>query len=228
MPKMGDNALLKMVPFLQAMGERQPRLRRHRTPARAAGRARPPLDGDPAAALDALRERDPMLADARRADARRDARADAHLRLGEDQRHPVARDARASTAARRRGCEEDEVRARIQDVLGANGYELEFTEKVVGNSSPPDSPLMDALRGWVAREDPSARVVPTMLPAFTDSRTFRAAFPECVAYGFFPQRADDLYETSPLVHSRDERIATADLGFAARCYRDVTKELLDD
>jgi hypothetical protein len=29
------------------------------------------------------------------------------------------------------------------------------------------------------------------------------------------------------VHSRDERIATADLGFAARCYRDVTKELLD-
>jgi hypothetical protein len=28
------------------------------------------------------------------------------------------------------------------------------------------------------------------------------------------------------VHSRDERIATADLGFAARCYHDVTKELL--
>ena len=26
----------------------------------------------------------------------------------------------------------------------------------------------------------------------------------------------------------DERIATADLGFAARCYRDVTKELLSD
>ena len=24
MPKMGENALLKMVPFLQAMGERQP------------------------------------------------------------------------------------------------------------------------------------------------------------------------------------------------------------
>ena len=35
-----------------------------------------------------------------------------------------------------------------------------------------------------------------------------------------------LYETSPLVHSRDERIATADLGFAARCYRDVAQELL--
>ena len=37
--------------------------------------------------------------------------------------------------------------------------------------------------------------MPTMLPAFTDSRTFRAAFPECVAYGFFPQREMNLYET---------------------------------
>jgi acetylornithine deacetylase/succinyl-diaminopimelate desuccinylase-like protein len=124
------------------------------------------------------------------------------------------------------GMDEDEVRARVQAVLGTDGYELEFTEKVVGNASPPESPLMDALRGWIAREDPGARVVPTMLPAFTDSRTFRAAFPECVAYGFFPQRAMTLYETWPLVHSRDERIATADLGFAARCFRDVTKELL--
>ena len=118
------------------------------------------------------------------------------------------------------------MRARIHEVLGADGYELEFSEKVVGNASPPDSPLMDAMRGWVAREDPEARVVPTMLPAFTDSRTFRDAFPDCVAYGFFPQREMTLYETAPLVHSRDERIATADLGFAARCYRDVTKELL--
>ena len=78
----------------------------------------------------------------------------------------------------------------------------------------------------VVPPDSLSLIVPTMLPAFTDSRTFRAAFPECVAYGFFPQREMNLYETSPLVHSRDERIATADLGFAARCYRDVAKELL--
>jgi acetylornithine deacetylase/succinyl-diaminopimelate desuccinylase-like protein len=85
---------------------------------------------------------------------------------------------------------------------------------------------MDALRGWIAREDPGARVVPTMLPAFTDSRTFREAFPECIAYGFFPQREMNLFEIWQLVHANDERIATADLGFAARCYRDITKELL--
>jgi len=68
--------------------------------------------------------------------------------------------------------------------------------------------------------------VPTMLPAFTDSRTWRATFPECTAYGFFPQRAMTLHEMWPLVHGKDERIHTSDLGFAARAYHDITKELL--
>jgi acetylornithine deacetylase/succinyl-diaminopimelate desuccinylase-like protein len=125
------------------------------------------------------------------------------------------------------GMGEEQVLRRIHEVLaGHDGYTIEFLEQKVGNASPADTPLMDALRGWIAREDPQARVVPTMLPAFTDSRTFRAAFPDCVAYGFFPQRAMTLHETWPLVHSRDERIAVADLGYAARCYRDVTRELL--
>ncbi len=224
-PKMGVNALLKMVPFLQAMGERQPAYDITETPRAMLAELGLPLDGDPAPVLDALRERDPILAvlvepmlgvtlaPTRIFASEKINVIPSRARLAVDCRTPP-------------GMEEDEVRARIEDVLGPNGYELEFTEKVVGNSSPPDTPLMDALRSWIAREDPEARVVPTMLPAFTDSRTFRAAFPECVAYGFFPQREMNLYETSPLVHSRDERIATADLGFAARCYRDVTKELL--
>jgi acetylornithine deacetylase/succinyl-diaminopimelate desuccinylase-like protein len=225
-PKMGVNALLKMVPFLQAMGERQPTYDVTETPRALLAELGLPLDGDPAPVLAALRERDPILAvivepmlgvtlaPTRIFASEKINVIPSRARLAVDCRTPP-------------GMEEDEVRARIEDVLGTDGYELEFTERVVGNSSPPDSPLMDALRRWIAREDPEARVVPTMLPAFTDSRTFRAAFPECVAYGFFPQREMNLYESSPLVHSRDERIATADLGFAARCYRDVTKELLD-
>jgi acetylornithine deacetylase/succinyl-diaminopimelate desuccinylase-like protein len=224
-PKMGDNALLKMVPLLQAMGERQPPYDVTDTPRALLAELGLPLNGDPAGVLDALRERDPILAvivepmlgvtlaPTRISASEKINVIPSRARLEVDCRTPP-------------GMGEEQVRARIQDVLGTNGYELEFSEKVVGNSSPPDTPLMDALRGWIAREDPEARVVPTMLPAFTDSRTFRAAFPECVAYGFFPQREMNLYETSPLVHSRDERIATADLGFAARCYRDVAKELL--
>ena len=226
-PRMGENALLKMVPFLQAMGDRQPPYDITETPRALLAELGLPLDGDPAPVLAALRERDPVIAvlvEPMLGVTLAPTRIFASEKINViPSRTTLAVDCRTPP-----GMDEDEVRARIQAVLGTNGYALEFTEKVVGNSSPPQSPLMDALRGWVAREDPGARVVPTMLPAFTDSRTFRAAFPECVAYGFFPQRAMTLYETWPLVHSRDERIATADLGLAARCYRDVTKELLGD
>jgi acetylornithine deacetylase/succinyl-diaminopimelate desuccinylase-like protein len=224
-PKMGENALLKMVPFLQAMGDRQPPYDVTETPRALLGELGLPLDGDPGAVLDALRERDAVIAllvEPMLSVTLAPTRIFASEKINViPSRATLAVDCRTPP-----GMDEDEVRARVQAVLGTDGYELEFTERVVGNASPPESPLMDALRGWIAREDPGARVVPTMLPAFTDSRTFRAAFPECVAYGFFPQRAMTLYETWPLVHSRDERIATADLGFAARCYRDVTKELL--
>ena len=43
-------------------------------------------------------------------------------------------------------------------------------------------------------------------PAFTDSRHWRASFPDCIAYGFFPQRHQTLYDAWPLIHSDDERI----------------------
>ena len=85
---------------------------------------------------------------------------------------------------------------------------------------------MDAITHWLAVEDPEARIVPTMLPAYTDSRAFRDAFPECVAYGFFPQREMTLGEMWPLVHGKDERIKAADVGFAARAYKAIALELL--
>jgi acetylornithine deacetylase/succinyl-diaminopimelate desuccinylase-like protein len=224
-PKMGENALLKMVPFLQAMGDRQPAYDVTDTPRALLAELGLPLDGDPAPVLDALRERDPILAVI--VEPMLGVTLAPTRIFASDKINVIPSRARLAVDCRTPpGMEEDQVRRRIHEVLGGDGYTIDFSEKVVGNSSPPDTPLMDALRGWVAREDPGARVVPTMLPAFTDSRTFRAAFPECVAYGFFPQREMNLYETSPLVHSKNERIATADLGFAARCYRDVTKELL--
>ena len=67
-----------------------------------------------------------------------------------------------------------------------------------------------------------------MLPAFTDSRWFRDAFPDCVAYGFFPQRHQTLYESWPLMHGDDERIDVRDLGFAAACFADLRGGCSDD
>ena len=87
---------------------------------------------------------------------------------------------------------------------------------------------MDAITAWMEQHDPGANVVQTVLPGFTDSRTFRDAFPECVAYELFPQRHMTLYETAPLIHSADERIDVRDLGFAATFFRDIIKEMLGD
>ena len=85
---------------------------------------------------------------------------------------------------------------------------------------------MDAIERWVQANDPGAGVVPWILPGFSDSRWFRDAFPDCVAYGFFPQKHQTLLESMPLIHSANERIDVRDLGFAASCYRDLAVELL--
>ena len=98
----------------------------------------------------------------------------------------------------RGGLGEAEARARIEELLGSDGYRLEFSESVVGNRSPMESELMGAIGEWIAEHDPGAETVPTILPGFTDSRWFRVAFPECVAYGFFPQKHMTLHDCAPL------------------------------
>ena len=69
---------------------------------------------------------------------------------------------------------------------------------------------------------PAPQLLPLVLPGFTDSHWFRKAFPECVAYGFFPQRAMSFFETAPLIHAPDERIAIDDLELASRFYRELS------
>jgi acetylornithine deacetylase/succinyl-diaminopimelate desuccinylase-like protein len=217
-PKIGDNALLKLAPLLQRMAERQPELDITAAPQAL-------LDGLGVGGLDELREKDAILAMlvepmlgvtlaptmARASDKINVIPSRAELQV--DCRVPP-------------GLGREHAERRIHEILGGDGYTLEFTEQTIGNSSPIETPLMDAIRGWLGEHDPEARVVPTMLPGFTDSRTFRAAFPEVVAYGFFPQRHMTLYETAPLIHSADERIDVRDLAYATRFFRDVTTTLL--
>jgi acetylornithine deacetylase/succinyl-diaminopimelate desuccinylase-like protein len=224
-PKIGDNALLKMAPLLAAMDSRQPGYDLTDGPrALLEGLGLEP-NGDPAAALERLRARDaglallvePLLgvtlAPTKITASSKINVIPASAVLSVDCRIPP-------------GLGEERALARIHEVLGEDGYRLDFTEQVVGNQSPVASPLMDAITAWIGEHDPAAHVVPTVLPGFTDSRTFRDAFPECVAYGFFPMRHMTLFESSPLIHSADERIDVRDLGFAATFFRDITKEML--
>jgi len=121
----------------------------------------------------------------------------------------------------------EETMARVREALGdTDGVEVEFLEEVIGNSSPVESPLMDAIRDWIGDAQPEAEVVPVVLPAFTDSRWFRDAFPDCTAYGFFPLEHMTLYDAWPLIHGADERIDVRDLGFAARFFHELPRRLL--
>ena len=125
------------------------------------------------------------------------------------------------------GRDSEPARRRVAELLdGQDGLEVESFEEVVGNRSAREGPLMDAIRAWIAEEDPVGEAVPTVLPAFTDSRWWRAAFPDCVAYGFFPQRHQTGYETWPLMHSADERIDVRDLGVAAGFFATLPPRLL--
>jgi acetylornithine deacetylase/succinyl-diaminopimelate desuccinylase-like protein len=216
-PRMGDNALLKLAPLLERMAARQPGHDLTDGP-----RA---LLGGLGVTMEELHERDPQLAvlvEPMLGVTLTPTRASASEKINViPSRAELQVDCRVPP-----GLGEDVARRRIEEVLGRDGYRLEFSEQVVGNASPVESELMDALRGWMAAEDPQAEVLPTILPGFTDSRTFRDAFPECVAYGWFPQRHQTFYETWPLIHSADERIDVRDLEWATRCYADVTRRML--
>jgi len=223
-PRVGDNALLKTAPLLQAMADRQPGFDLTEGPL-ALLRELGFEHADGAQALEALRARDPILAmmvepmlgvtfaPTQSSGSEKLNVIPSRATIGVDCRTPP-------------GLGEDVVRGRIAEVLGPGGYDIEFTELVVGNGSPVDSPMMDVIRAWIAEQEPDARVVPVTLPAFTDSRTFRDAFPDCVAYGFFPMRHTSLYEMWPLIHAPDERIDVRDLGFAAAFYRHLAEELI--
>ncbi|HEV2786384.1 MAG TPA: M20/M25/M40 family metallo-hydrolase [Solirubrobacteraceae bacterium] len=227
-PKIGDNALLKMAPLLAAMGSRQPGYDLTEGPrALLAGLGLEVngAQGGVEAALERLRANDPSLA----------LLVEPMLGVtlaptriwGSEKINVIPATAELRVDCRvPPGLGAEHALARIREVLGEEGYRLEFTEQVVGNASPVDSRLMDAIAGWIRTNDPGARVVPTILPGFTDSRTFRDAFGDCVAYGFFPQRHMTLYETAPLIHAADERIDVRDLGFAATFFRDGCKEML--
>jgi acetylornithine deacetylase/succinyl-diaminopimelate desuccinylase-like protein len=223
-PALADNALLKLLPALQRLGD---------------GRAGYDVVDEPRAFLEAIGE-DPSdpegaLARMQATEPRMAALLEPALgatfaptliSAGEKINVIPARAEFAVDCRLPPGLGSEVAERRVHELIGdADGLEIEFTERVIGNRSPIDSPLMDAIREWVGEADPGAEAVPVVLPAFTDSRWFRAAFPGCVAYGFFPQRHQDLFASWPLMHSADERLDVRDVGFATRFFADLPRRL---
>jgi acetylornithine deacetylase/succinyl-diaminopimelate desuccinylase-like protein len=228
MPAMGDNALLSMIEVLGRLDGRQPGPDRY-----AAGLASlktllgAPAD-DVSAAVARVREVEPRLADL--IDPMMAVTlAPTMIRASQKEnvipsRCTVHVDCRVPP-----GMGEDHVRRRVTELLGderAGGYRIEFSEEVIGNSSPPDSPLAGFIRDFVERTEPGAGMLPIVLPGFTDSHWFRKAFPECIAYGFFPQQAMTRFDTMPLIHAPDERIRVEDIELASRFFNELAPAVL--
>jgi acetylornithine deacetylase/succinyl-diaminopimelate desuccinylase-like protein len=260
MPKIAENALLRMGPLLTRFAERQPAYTLTPEPA-AFLRGIGEDPEDPAGAVANLLAADPRLASMfepmlgvtfaptrirasekinvipSRAELKVDCRVPPGLGEAEVLRgiaevlgEPAGRGIAASGESGRVGAAEGmgavERVGGEEEAGGAPEFTVEFTERVVGNRSPADSSLMDAISSWITERDPGAEVVPVVLPGFTDSRHFRAAFPECVAYGFFPQRHQSLLEAMPLIHGADERIDVRDVAFATEFFRDLARSVL--
>jgi len=225
LPNTGDNALLKLGPVLQRLAD-QPRSFELTEGPTALLRGLGEDPGDPGAAIDRIAATDPGLQTL--LEPMFGVTLTPTMAAASEKMNVIPSRAQIRVDCRvPPGLGEAAARKRIAEVLGdMPDVSIEFTEQVIGNGSSVESELMSAIERWVQANDPGARAVPVILPGFSDSRWFRDAFPECVAYGFFPQRHQTLLEAAPLVHNADERIDVRDLGFAATFYADVARELL--
>jgi acetylornithine deacetylase/succinyl-diaminopimelate desuccinylase-like protein len=230
LPRIGDNALAKLAPLIERLAGRRASYRLSPEPEallRAIGID--PGDGSDAALAEAIRkveEIDPRVAVL--LEPLLSVTLTPTMVHASDKINVIPAHAEAWVDCRvPPGLGEEEARAAIAEVLGDDGYEIEFGETVIGNRSPIETALMENIRAFIGAEDPGAEPAAVALPGFSDSRWFREAFPDCMAYGFFPQRAMDLFEAAPLVHGADERVPVDDLGLAARFYAQLVEKLLD-
>jgi acetylornithine deacetylase/succinyl-diaminopimelate desuccinylase-like protein len=225
MPRIGDNALAKMPRLIEALSGGRPVLEGSPEADAFMRAIGIDMDGDVAAGLGELERRDPRIAIL--VEPSLGVTFAPTMISASEKINVIPARARLRVDCRvLPGQDDEDVRGRVHELLGDNGYDLSFDERVVGNRSPIESPLMDHVRNFVERHDPGAAVAPTLMPGFTDSRWFREAFPDCVAYGFFPMRRMDLFEATPLIHGVDERIPVEDLGLAATWFAELAQEVL--
>ena len=228
LPRIGDNALLKLAGYLAALSEQPPP-----EPTEVGEALLEVLLGEPfpgeegvRAGLERLRSEQPLLADYL-VEPMLGVTLTPTKAEGGKKANVIPSEAEALIDCRvPPGFGREEARERLKALIGEGDYDIEFTEAVVGNSSPMESPLADAIRAWLGEADPGAEIAPMVMPGFSDSNPFRTAFPDAVVYGFCPYREVDLLHAAPLIHGADERIPVSDVEFSARFFYELPLRIL--
>ena len=228
LPRIGDNALLKLAGYLAALSEQPPP---EPTDVGEAllqalfGESFPGEEGV-RAGLERLRAEEPLLADYLVEPMLGVTLTPTRAAAGK-KANVIPSEAEALIDCRvPPGQGKDDALAQLSALIGEGDYEVEFSEAVVGNSSPMDSPLADAIRAWLADADPGAEIAPTVMPGFSDSNPFRTAFPDAVVYGFCPHREIDLLSSAPLIHGADERVPASDVELSSRFFYELPQRML--
>jgi len=229
MPKVGDNALIRLAPYLERLRDQPPL-----EPTPEALRLLAELGEAPsgtearslARAVARVHEHNPELAAYVLEPMLGVTLVPTRASASPDKDNVIPSRAEALVDCRTPpGMDQDGARERAAAVLGEGDYELEFVDRAVGGRSSADTPLFDAIAAWVDRVDPGARLVPTVMAGFSDSHWFRNAF-GAVSYGFCPQAGMSLAEMEPLVHGADERLRASDVELAARFFFEIVPEVL--
>jgi acetylornithine deacetylase/succinyl-diaminopimelate desuccinylase-like protein len=228
LPRIGDNALVRLSRHLAALTEQPPV--EHTPVGEALLEA---LFGEPfrgkkgfRAGLERLRAEEPLLADYLVEPMLSVTLTPTRAAAGK-KANVIPSEAEALIDCRvPPGYGKDEARQQLAALIGTDGYEIEFSEGVIGNISPIDSPLADEIGGWLADADQGAELVPIVMPGFSDSNPFRTAFPDAVVYGFWPHREIPALAAAELIHAADERVPVSDIELAARFFFELPTRML--
>jgi acetylornithine deacetylase/succinyl-diaminopimelate desuccinylase-like protein len=111
--------------------------------------------------------------------------------------------------------------ARLREAIPDPAISFQIDLHFAAAASPPETPLMEAIRRVAARSRPSGVVVPRVITGFTDAHWFRDL--GIVSYGFVPRRLRPA-ETRG-VHGTNERISIENLAFGVETTLEVLREL---
>ncbi len=117
--------------------------------------------------------------------------------------------------------DEDFVRE-VRNVIG-KGYEIEVRRYQPGVTVSPRDPILGYMADALRHHDPSAIVVPYMLPGFTDATHLSRLGIRC--FGFSPVKLPENFNFLGLIHGHDERIPVEGFRFGLRVLSDLVGTL---